>query len=484
MLQTSLFKKFNEIDNGVYKYIGYQPIGHPMILYSLVTGFPLASLHIKYKSSYNDIKYKTLVTELNESNLELQQFQGIFTKDNEDIEFVITNLCSEGFINFNLMKNDIKVTEVDPGGLNQVNELAPFQSYAINADQTVGNKSIRLSVNIKKNSNNDDVKTSLQLEVSNKSEEKVGSYLYLSVIPRNDVAELCEKFKDTIWKPSDYIILRDKSQLNFANTSDEIKQSARLSGSRGLSNNLCSRYDNESSFFEYGSSYNTRHYDRIDDKKDAKKDDKKKAKSYESESDSDGDLGFGDLLGYYDNSNLESSKLELNYKEEEEEEEECFNDSLRCFKDSRVELKSKKKNNSFETSHPEIYKSHVANIVHGDSVKINTQSTGYDYAYDLHSRKCVLGLSVYENLLIAEKPSVNHLKDLMTDFINKLDDLPNLLKDLKNIYISDCCCVCLEESPNSVLYKCGHKCLHFDCSQNIDKCPLCREHIYCKIKCK
>jgi len=37
--------------------------------------------------------------------------------------------------NFNIFKKDIKTDRVNPGGLNEINELRPFESYAVQCDQ-------------------------------------------------------------------------------------------------------------------------------------------------------------------------------------------------------------------------------------------------------------------------------------------------------------------------------------------------------------
>ena len=436
MLDTTLFKKFNVINSGEFDYIGFIPIGHPMILFSLVDGSPLASLHLRYQLNSNNPRYQTLITELNESTLDQQKFQGIFTKDDCDIEFVITNLSHEGFINFNLMKTDTKVFEVDPGGLNKVNELKPYQSYSVKADQTANNKSIKLSVNIKKDNDNKEFKTELVKEISQKNEDKVGSYLYLSVIPKNDVPQLCDKFKETIWKPSDYFVIKKKSISTNQGTlffgDDEILQSF-------THNNTDSSEDSEEE--------------------------------------------SGDMGGSLFEDCLTNNKME--------------NDIILQSKTFIPLTNQIKKNNNddiFESSHSDIYKSHVANISHGQQLIVNSNQTGFDYAYDLHSRKCILGISVFENLKITDKPNINYVKQYMEEYVDKLinDGLSNLLKEMKMIYPSDSCCLCLEDEPNTVFYKCGHKCVHSKClnvpvhpmkseTLTINKCPLCREHIYHKI---
>jgi hypothetical protein len=58
------------------------------------------------------------------------------------------------------------------------------------------------------------------------------------------------------------------------------------------------------------------------------------------------------------------------------------------------------------------------------------------------------------------------------------------IKETKQTYLEDNCCICLGEKKNSLctLIKCGHKCVHLDCffdgeTPNFKNCPLCRSNI-------
>ena len=126
-------------------YFGYIPtFGHPMALFSKCDGLPLAVLELRYQDLQNYTKgHNSFITELQSEDDGKQLFQGVVTSDNQKVEFVITNLTDD-YINFNLMKCDKKVEEVNPKGLNEINELRPYESYAIRSDQTLGNKVIAL----------------------------------------------------------------------------------------------------------------------------------------------------------------------------------------------------------------------------------------------------------------------------------------------------------------------------------------------------
>jgi hypothetical protein len=51
----------------------------------------------------------------------------------------------------------------------------------------------------------------------------------------------------------------------------------------------------------------------------------------------------------------------------------------------------------------------------------------------------------------------------------------------KKPYKSDECCICLNDLPNIIFYQCGHQCVHQECGNDLDKCPLCRKKVSAKL---
>ena len=383
-----------------YKYVAYIPKGHPMILYSLIDGSPLACLHTN-----------SLITELNESNLERQQFQAIYKENNQYINFTMTNLCDDGYIDFNIMKVDEKVTEIEPKNrINNVNEVKPYQSDTFESDFTEDDKRMKVTKN----------NITLEQEINN--EKKIGTYLYLSIVPQVDKKEMCDKFKETIWKPSDYFVIsyKEKSGFNF-----------------GSNNQSGFSFGSSNQQFGFGSNNNQN--------------------SFSSNNQNNVSFSFG------------SSNQQFGFS--------GSNQNSFSFGGSNYQSKS-----NYETSHKDLYKSNVAVLTYGDKVKVNIYQTGVEYNYNLHSRSCVLGLSVMEDLKIADRDIIyvkNNITKILEDI--KSNASKNLLKNIQKIYSSNECCICFESTPNQIFYKCGHKCIHKECYININKCPLCREIVYYKI---
>merc|ERR1712060_334420 len=51
--------------------------------------------------------------------------------------------------------------------------------------------------------------------------------------------------------------------------------------------------------------------------------------------------------------------------------------------------------------------------------------------------------------------------------------------EANNVYSTPECVVCMEAGPDTVLYQCGHKCVHLRCIETaqLRRCPLCRQPI-------
>lgn len=182
------------IDGEFYKVV--RPIGPHMVLFSKMDGLPLASLSLRCPTGV-----KTVITKRYSGETD---FQGMITKDGQEFELVITNLTTDGLINFNIMKNDTPVVDVDPGaekgGLNQVNELHALQSYAIQCDQK-DNMSLVL------NSIHKDSGKNLTVKEAEKSPVPKGTKYYLSVVPQVDNPSLVAKFAETFWACVDVFFL-------------------------------------------------------------------------------------------------------------------------------------------------------------------------------------------------------------------------------------------------------------------------------------
>src|SRR4029078_7256134 len=139
-LDTRYFKTLYKESKDDFEYQLVQPLDHPMVLFSKLDGLPLASLHLRCQNNehQNDSKGnrgKALITKRPYHSEFPCDFQGIIDRDGQEFELVISNLSGDGYINFNIMKESTTVGEINPGGLNQINEIRPYESYAVKCDQ-------------------------------------------------------------------------------------------------------------------------------------------------------------------------------------------------------------------------------------------------------------------------------------------------------------------------------------------------------------
>ncbi|AYV83628.1 MAG: hypothetical protein Hyperionvirus9_45 [Hyperionvirus sp.] len=425
--------KHEDVDdkNVEVSYTGYVPqFGHPMALFSESNGLALAVLELRYQDADSYAKgHETLITELTSDDARHQAFQGVVTQDNQKVQFVITNLCSD-YLNFNLMKYDKKVTDVNPMGLNEINELRPYESYAIKSDQTNGNKVIMLKSHVAEKTGKG---VTLGDEIAGSN--KVGTYLYLSVVPKYGNKELAALFASTFWKPVDSFVVKTKSakHVPYHTTGGYMQFDGHAQ--MGMPPMLETANHHR---FRTGAAPR-----------------RERQMLYKSN---------GPTLGFH--ADLDYKNLSISDEESGSEECGLENFSLEPM-DDMPKMKS------------QILNSKVANIVTGDeTIKVNSVQTNIMYDYDLHSMPCVLGLSVMSELKLAKRQSpdviLSDMKLLVQSYIT--NTFKTVIAQMK-IYTEEKCCVCLTEKPDGVFYRCGHKCTDLECAKLLDKCPFCRTHI-------
>jgi hypothetical protein len=133
-----------------------------------------------------------------------------------------------------------------------------------------------------------------------------------------------------------------------------------------------------------------------------------------------------------------------------------------------------------------IRQSEVGRIVYGKE-KIDEQyvETQTEFDYTKTSKPCVLGLSISEQLEFTVLDPMTRTRALMEEAKELLAGITakNFDHFLRGqIYGSQECAVCLETGLDCVLYRCAHKCGHYNCVQSLQKCPVCRAYISAKIK--
>lgn len=217
----------NNLDNRYFNKInvkdGYEIIKcketTQLVLFSKINGLPLASICLKCQDNiYKKNKRNSLISHLPSDKHNRQKVLGLINMDNQEFELVITNLLpgdyfgKKDYINFNILKTDKEVTETNPKGLNEINELRPNESYAVKSDFTEENKRLILS-SLKEEEDGIQLTVKEDEENSNKRGIKTkGTYLYLSVVPQID-SEYSHLFKDTVWKSTEYFVRKSCSSF-------------------------------------------------------------------------------------------------------------------------------------------------------------------------------------------------------------------------------------------------------------------------------
>eukprot|EP01103_Thecamoeba_quadrilineata_P004979 TRINITY_DN14840_c0_g1_i1.p1 TRINITY_DN14840_c0_g1~~TRINITY_DN14840_c0_g1_i1.p1 ORF type:complete len:453 (-),score=55.91 TRINITY_DN14840_c0_g1_i1:22-1335(-) len=414
------------------KYYIVQPKGNPMVLFSDVDGSPLASVHLKCQGT--STYAKSLITKRNSGETD---FQGLVSLDHQEFELVLTNLTGKGMIKIDIMKNDRKVDEVDPGpqkgALNEVNELHHYQSIAVHCDQK-DNRSLILNA-IK---SQEDGEGFVSVKTAEDSGGKVqGTKYYLSVVAEAGKAELVKKFEKTFWACVDVFVIEELNQpeenpqyiRRYSRADPRMESSARSYGGAPRGFELGGRGGNRGG-----------HADRDRERDRLLKDDSSHRKRKAT------------------NEKLGKMNPSLLKRDEKADDDVCM--------DSIVD------------------KSYATTVASGRYVEVQSSFTGKGYNYDLHSVKCSLGLSVAEGLKIREPPSKAELIETGESIAGMFIDNKGrvYLDQLTNIYTTEECVICLSGTPDGVFYSCGHKCCHHSCGEPLKSCPMCRQHITANVK--
>jgi hypothetical protein len=135
----------------------------------------------------------------------------LISLDSQEFEVVISNLSASGMLNINLMRCSDPVREVNPMGINQINELNPRQSYAVQCDQNASNKPMKLCT-VKNSKGEASLTVRQDLKAASEDPTKAqGTSLFISVIPQlsADTKTLRAQFAKTVWRcpPSGLFVL-------------------------------------------------------------------------------------------------------------------------------------------------------------------------------------------------------------------------------------------------------------------------------------
>lgn len=548
---------------GETEYLSVRPIGNPIVLFSKVDGSPLAAFHVRCQDNYrqNDRKenrgralitrrpYKSTVecdfsqisSERNQDETmtasRRQVFQGLIDRDNQEFEFVITNLSS-GMIDFNILQTNSKVEMVNPGGVNQVNELRSMESYAVQCDQK-DNRTMILRAIKKETADKRDVKLTVQEAEDICPERPQGSYYYLSVVPQVNKADLVAQFKETVWESVDCFVLKRPAQTWCTRGTPSFRDRIRADEGARPEPMFYAQSRGDESFhparctFGYSAS---RGVDRLDgltecftrgDSIDSLMENSRgltlqsagaPSASIRTASLSRGSDSHSERIrSFRETCTSRMDHAEIDCIEEcagtesprgSSPNNEMFDgdvDDFTVLSESSVtqdksgatqrdaedasKINARKKGMSKGVTDDVIKESFAAQVVGGEHVTVYSSETDYEYNYETPSAPCVVCLSVSERLQFRSPPEdavlICECAEIIKDMLENANK--GLLEKLSRVYEEDKCTICLDgkedERPNdAVFYACGHQCTHYECAQSLNKCPLCRKSITASIK--
>jgi hypothetical protein len=215
-LNEKYFKILHIENSGNFSYQLVQPKGNPIILFSvsdLNNPIPLVSVHLGIQSycGQNDKfknRTKSIFTKRWQKSPVDCNFQGIFTKDNQEFEFVLTNLIvGDELLIINILKKDVKITGTDPDiedhRLNRINAFWSLESCPIKSDKKDDCSLIFSTIKNEKGESSSTIKDDEKKGVG----ECQGTYYWISAIA--SLGGKNEKlFQKTKWSCVDYFVLK------------------------------------------------------------------------------------------------------------------------------------------------------------------------------------------------------------------------------------------------------------------------------------
>jgi hypothetical protein len=497
-MQRTIDRKYfqsihKEVKHGI-EYNVIKPKNAPMILFSKIDGSPLAAMHFISKTS------RTLISRRPEKSKFDCDFQGLIVGDGQEFELVITNLCYEGQINFNIMKKNIGIQEVNPGGLNEVNELRSMESYAVKCDQS---NNMTLVLNSIKNDKSEKVTIGESEKTATKEKGPDGTYYYLSVIPQIDKKEMVGRFKDTVWACVDTFVLQKPKQTVNLYTDDWFGASTEhvTVANRNLMNPMRPIGINTVGTRMTSGSHDIRGSisgsdlaspwitTTLDPDQVFKSNGPINCSSEIGGSGNDIQLdgsmaGSSPYVQYGGTPGVNDIAASAGPKQKVKEATDSESDDDMGFSLFDDDIPTPNNLLSNKATQQIIDDSYAATVGAGKQIAVNSAFTGIEYDYDSTSCQCIIGLSVSPDIQFRD---THNPDDLIVEGRASIQDIiknksMDMLDSINKVYVSNECVVCLEDTVDSVYYQCGHQCCHYECGKELTKCPMCRSCIVATIK--
>jgi hypothetical protein len=411
-------KYFRHLESKVFEgvqYTCYHPLQNPIILYSDVDNTPLAAIHFLSEKS----NVKTIIANREDSTPECQKFQCMINEDNQVFKFVITNLCKDGCINFNILRDGgYQNDKINPGaeyGINQINELRPLESTSIKSDQKNNKKMILNSV--------DNCQLSIKQDEENakvSGGKPKGTYFYLCINPEINRPEMSKRYAKTSWRVSDYMVVKTPyvEPLLRGGCVPPYIRSELYRGQRS-NEDFNERYPSLLPMsLPWQSSRNVESASRTPSIQ---------SERYEMEDDAmDEDVEENYIL------KSSSPKRSDNMR------------TLSTQEGSKIKKSLNKSKSLSNVTNSQIMNSSAATIGYGESYVPNGQESGTDYDYSVQSIKCMIGLSVQKELqFFPFYPKVSEALECINEFRRlEQEDLIESIKK-KGAFKEPNCVICM-----------------------------------------
>lgn len=477
----------------------YRPLESAMVLFSQPTGEPLVSVQIRCRGpeigKRKTDKRKALFVRRGDSGG--TDFQALFTRDEQEFEFVLTNLSGDGMVKVDIMKHDCGfVEDADPGAergaLNKINEIKPFESYKVHSDQQSSRSLVLVALGRESNS-------TVPVSEAERNGGVQQARYFIWAAPESGCDNLVAKFTETFWACPDVFVVSGPAPRNSVSPWDTPVYA--LSHDRPQSFGV--PWSRDSDF------HNVRHPNSTEPM---------------STGEHEGFLTVQRQCALRNRSGRQLARAGQRARgrslfersqgspshgvvtlplvcDDTDETDEVTSVFLSCggssssHRTDRVERNSGQETVGAETAvrsgseNEALVRDSFAAAVQNGRLRQNKGAvkTGKRYQGVPHSPRCAVGLSVALSLSV--RPELSSRTELVETARALLKSYVELqqnewLRSLKRVYDAPECVVCLEQMPDCIILQCGHQCCHKACCATLEKCPLCRQRIVATVAAK
>jgi hypothetical protein len=457
----------------VTTYTAYTSIySNPLILFSEFESTPIFALELQYSDKKMYDTQVSLFTDLTGTTNNHTNHQGIVTEDDQEIEFIATNLTNHN-LHFSIIQGNNMV-------INKINILESLETIVIKSN-AINDKLLKFKTH----------QSGITLREKLTDSKLPETQIHLTVNPENN-QEFNRLFDKTIWKSSNIFILKSTHKKNLGidtihpnrlghNVSHDFRDISPIIPKYVVNPWLQSSIEPDRTMHRLVTDQDT-------------------VQPFIQDDDTTNDT---DDIDTEIDDNMNQRNYDISEYLPREREEDWFTTLETVgFQNSHLNniyrpigantISWSHRNATYDLGDnvtidipkyvtspwlqvaDNLMNSRVGSIEYSDKKHhVNTYDSMVDINYNV-SAMTIFGLTLLQgNYTVTKSETDNdneYAETTINEYVNKI-----YIPLIKTLYPTETCLACTENKTNILFYSCGHSCVCKVCCVNIKKCPLCRD---------